>query len=120
MPTYDYECSACGHRFDELQSFSDPVLTKCPKCKKNKLVRLFGGGGAVIFKGTGFYETDYRRAGQAANNGETAEAPKTDKTDKTEAKAETKTETKSESAPAPKPESNGKSGGKGGGGKKNK
>jgi putative FmdB family regulatory protein len=64
MPTYDYECSACGHRFDELQSFNDPVLTKCPKCKKNKLERLFGGGGAIIFKGGGFYETDYppRRA----------------------------------------------------------
>ena len=61
MPTYEYECKACGHRFDELQKFSDPVLTKCPACKKNKLDRLFGGGGAIIFKGSGFYETDYRR-----------------------------------------------------------
>ncbi len=92
MPTYDYECTDCGHRFDELQSFSEPVLTKCPKCKKNKLVRLFGGGGAVIFKGTGFYETDYRRAGDKP---EAAEAPKTD------TKAEAKPETKAESTPAP-------------------
>jgi len=69
MPTYDYECKACGHEFDELQSFSDPVLTKCPKCKKNKLERLFGGGGAIIFKGTGFYETDYRRPGEAKADG---------------------------------------------------
>ena len=61
MPTYDYECNGCGHRFEELQSFSDPVLSKCPKCKKNKLNRLFGGGGAIIFKGSGFYETDYRK-----------------------------------------------------------
>lgn len=61
MPTYDYKCGACKHEFEELQSFSEPALTKCPKCKKNKLERLFGGGGAIIFKGSGFYETDYRK-----------------------------------------------------------
>jgi putative FmdB family regulatory protein len=61
MPTYDYACSNCGHRFEELQSFSEPPLKKCPACKKNKLERLFGGGGAIIFKGSGFYETDYRK-----------------------------------------------------------
>ncbi|MCS6863674.1 MAG: zinc ribbon domain-containing protein [Gemmataceae bacterium] len=65
MPTYDYRCNACHYTFDELQSFSEPPLTQCPKCKKHKLERLFGGGGAIIFKGSGFYETDYRRAGQA-------------------------------------------------------
>lgn len=64
MPTYDYECAACGHRFDELQSFSAPPLKTCPRCGQDTLVRLFGGGAAVIFKGSGFYETDYRRAGQ--------------------------------------------------------
>jgi putative FmdB family regulatory protein len=68
MPTYDYECRACGHQFDELQSFSEPPLTKCPACKKNKLERLFGGGGAIIFKGSGFYETDYRRAGETKSD----------------------------------------------------
>lgn len=66
MPTYDYRCTACGHTFDELQGFNEAPLTKCPECKKNKLERLFGGGGAIIFKGTGFYETDYRRAGAGA------------------------------------------------------
>src|SRR6476659_2277391 len=71
MPTYDYKCQACGHAFEELQSFSAPVLTKCPACKKNKLERLFGGGGAIIFKGSGFYETDYRRAGDAKAKGQT-------------------------------------------------
>ena len=114
MPTYDYECTACGHRFDELQSFSAPVLTKCPKCKKNKLQRLFGGGGAIIFKGGGFYETDYRRAGEKADKAEASEAAKP------ETKTETKSETKPESTPAPeangttKPagKSEGKSGGK--------
>ena len=62
MPTYDYECDACGHAFEEWQSFKDNPLTKCPQCKKKKLRRLFGGGAAIIFKGSGFYETDYRRA----------------------------------------------------------
>jgi putative FmdB family regulatory protein len=60
VPTYEYECDACHHRFDELQSFSDPPLKTCPECKKNKLRRLFGTGAAVLFKGSGFYETDYR------------------------------------------------------------
>src|SRR5262249_53544234 len=60
MPTYDYVCEACDHRFEEFQSMSEPVLTKCPECKKKKLRRLFGTGAAVLFKGSGFYETDYR------------------------------------------------------------
>ena len=60
MPTYGYECDACGHTFDEFQSMSEPALTKCPECGKKKLRRLFGTGAAVIFKGSGFYETDYR------------------------------------------------------------
>jgi len=60
MPTYEYQCDACGHAFDELQSFSEPPLTKCPQCGKKKLRRLFGTGAAVLFKGSGFYETDYR------------------------------------------------------------
>ena len=60
MPTYEYLCEACGHTFDELQSFSDEPLKKCPACKKNKLQRVFGTGAAILFKGSGFYETDYR------------------------------------------------------------
>jgi putative FmdB family regulatory protein len=60
MPTYQYVCDACDHSFDEFQYFSDPVLTKCPSCKKKKLRRAFGTGAAVLFKGSGFYETDYR------------------------------------------------------------
>ena len=60
MPTYEYECEACGHHFDEFQSMSEEPLTKCPKCGKKKLRRLFGTGSAVLFKGSGFYETDYR------------------------------------------------------------
>jgi putative FmdB family regulatory protein len=60
MPTYEYECSACHHRLEELQSFSDKPLKKCPNCKKNKLQRLIGTGAAILFKGAGFYQTDYR------------------------------------------------------------
>jgi putative FmdB family regulatory protein len=60
MPTYEYECDACGHEFEEFQSMSDELLVKCPKCGKKKLRRLFGTGAAVLFKGSGFYETDYR------------------------------------------------------------
>ncbi len=70
MPNYDYECSACGHVFEEFQSMTDAKLTKCPKCGKNKLSRLIGGGSGMIFKGTGFYQTDYK------NKPAPSEAPK--------------------------------------------
>ncbi|MFN9986220.1 MAG: FmdB family zinc ribbon protein, partial [Pirellula sp.] len=60
MPTYDYECDACGHTFELFQSISADPETKCPKCKKLKLRRLIGTGAAVMFKGSGFYQTDYR------------------------------------------------------------
>ena len=61
MPNYDYECSACGHTFEEFQTMTDKKLTKCPKCGKQKLARLIGGGSGMIFKGTGFYQTDYKK-----------------------------------------------------------
>jgi putative FmdB family regulatory protein len=60
MPTYEYQCDACQHNFDEFQSMSEPALKKCPQCKKSKLRRVFGTGAAILFKGSGFYETDYR------------------------------------------------------------
>ena len=61
MPTYQYECSACGHEFEELQSMTDAKLRRCPKCGKKKLDRLIGSGAGMIFKGSGFYETDYKK-----------------------------------------------------------
>src|SRR5438067_13477739 len=60
MPTYDYECDACGHKFEEYQSMTAKLLKKCPACGKPKLRRLIGTGAAIIFKGSGFYQTDYR------------------------------------------------------------
>ena len=60
MPTYDYKCDACEHAFELFQSMSEPVKRKCPQCGRPKLRRLFGTGAAVVFKGSGFYQTDYR------------------------------------------------------------
>ena len=60
MPTYDYECSACEHKFEKFQSITAPAIRKCPACGKLKVNWLIGTGGAVIFKGNGFYHTDYR------------------------------------------------------------
>src|SRR5438105_5310814 len=60
MPTYEYQCEACGNRFEKFQSITAAPIKKCPKCGKKKVKRLMGRGGAIIFKGSGFYTTDYR------------------------------------------------------------
>jgi len=59
MPTYEYQCTSCGHRFEQLQSIKDRPLKKCPRCS-GAVERLVSGGGGFILKGTGFYATDYR------------------------------------------------------------
>lgn len=61
MPTYEYECSNCGYKFDILQKMSDALLVNCPKCHQKKLKRLISAGAGIIFKGSGFYATDYRK-----------------------------------------------------------
>jgi putative FmdB family regulatory protein len=80
MPTYEYACSKCGHHFDQFQSMRDEPLRKRPKCGKLALKRLIGGGAGLIFKGSGFYITDYRKPGQTrpSEGGESkpADAPK--------------------------------------------
>ena len=60
MPTYEYCCEACGHRFEQYQAITASPLKKCPACDKRALQRLMGTGGGIIFKGSGFYQTDYR------------------------------------------------------------
>ena len=60
MPTYDYECDACHHKFELYQGINDDKKKKCPECGKNKAERIISAGGGIIFKGSGFYQTDYR------------------------------------------------------------
>ena len=60
MPTYDYQCNACEHTFEKFQSITARPIRKCPKCGKRTVKRLIGTGAGIIFKGSGFYQTDYR------------------------------------------------------------
>ena len=92
MPTYEYECQACGHTFEKFQSMTDKQIRTCPECKKRKVQRLVGAGAGIIFKGSGFYETDYKRKDAPKDSGK-SEA-------KSAAKSDTKSETKSDSASA--------------------
>ena len=62
MPTYEYECQKCGHQFELFQSIKEAPKKTCPECK-GRVKRLLGTGAGIIFKGTGFYSTDYRKAG---------------------------------------------------------
>lgn len=66
MPTYDYECRECGHRFELFQSITEPEVRKCPVCNKMKVRRLIGAGSGLIFRGSGFYCTDYREGSSSA------------------------------------------------------
>jgi putative FmdB family regulatory protein len=118
MPLYEYRCDVCGHLFEVIRKFSDPPLASCPKC--NGVVTKLASSPAIHFKGSGWYITDYARAGKsdgdkpAADKGEGAgsssetasESKGESKADsKTDAKAESKTQTKTESKAEPKPDS---------------
>jgi putative FmdB family regulatory protein len=107
MPTYDYHCDACGHDFELFQSIKDPVKRTCPECKKQKLRRLFGTGAAVVFKGSGFYQTDYRSDSyKKAAEKEKPAADKSADSKKSESKSESKGESKQESKTRSKEKSN--------------
>jgi putative FmdB family regulatory protein len=99
MPTYEYVCRNCGHTMEEFQSMAEDPLTRCPECGTDNLARIMGTGGAIIFKGSGFYQTDYRKTGgSSAGDGAKREKDKKD-TAKKEAEgrpAETKSEGKKE------------------------
>jgi putative FmdB family regulatory protein len=115
MPTYDYVCDACGDKFELFQGINDPLKRKCTKCGKQKLRRLIGAGAAIMFKGSGFYQTDYRsdnyKKSAAADRppsessggdksadkagGDQSSAAKSDS-----AKSESKSESKAESKPS--------------------
>jgi len=95
MPTYEYACEKCGHQFDEFQSITAKPLRKCPECGKLALRRLIGTGAGIIFKGSGFYETDYR----SESYKKAAQKDKGGSSTKSSGKKEKKTESKS-AAPA--------------------
>lgn len=112
MPTYEYQCDACDHNFDEFQSFSEKPLKKCPKCGKPKLRRMFGTGAAILFKGSGFYKTDYRsesyksaakaeqaQAKPAESKSEATDAGKSAKPSDTNGTAGTGSKSKANSSP---------------------
>lgn len=87
MPTYEYICRNCGHEFEVFQSMSDSPKRKCPECGKNALERKIGTGAAVLFKGSGFYQTDYRSESykkSAEAEKKPAETAKADSTPKPE------------------------------------
>lgn len=95
MPTYEYACDRCQHRFEEFQSITAKPLKKCPRCGKNTLKRLIGTGAGMIFKGSGFYTTDYRSESyKKAAEAEKPAAPKS------EASADAKSTEKAGSKPA--------------------
>ena len=83
MPTYEYLCGACEHSFEQFQSITAKTLRKCPACGQPKLKRLIGTGAGVIFKGSGFYETDYRS--ESYKKGEKAEKDAASKSDSNKA-----------------------------------
>ena len=103
MPTYEYACENCGHQFEQFQSITARPLRKCPNCGKLSLQRLIGAGAGIIFKGSGFYETDYRsesykKAAESEKKSttKTSTEKKPEKSEKksTETKPAAKTETK--------------------------
>ena len=73
MPTYEYQCEACNHRFEKFQSITSAPIKKCPECGKSKVRRLIGTGAGLLFKGSGFYITDYRN--ESYNKAAKADAP---------------------------------------------
>jgi putative FmdB family regulatory protein len=103
MPTYEYKCEACGHEFERFQPITSKPIRKCPKCGRSKVKRLLGTGAGLIFKGSGFYITDYRS--EQYKSAAKAEGASSDKpAEKSETKPATEkpaAKTKSDPATAP-------------------
>ena len=100
MPTYEYLCEKCDHEFEQFQSITARSLRRCPNCKQNGLKRLIGSGSGIIFKGSGFYQTDYR-----TENYKQAQKKEKSKSDTKKEKAQAKTKSKDASDSKPKAES---------------
>ena len=99
MPTYQYQCKKCGNELEELQSMTEPPLVQCPKCKTDSLIRVMGGAGGFIFKGSGFYQTDYKKDSKKQSKKEEKPADK-----KEEKKGREEKEEKKEGKKDKKPE----------------
>jgi putative FmdB family regulatory protein len=102
MPTYEYACESCGHEFEEFQSITARPLKKCPRCRKPKLRRLIGTGAGVIFKGSGFYQTDYRSESYKKAAEAEKSAGSSSKTDGDSKKADSKQKQAATDKPASK------------------
>ena len=104
MPTYDYECQAGGHAWELFQSMKDDPVKSCPKCKKRKAKRLMGLGAGLIFKGSGFYETDYKRAGSGKkeSGGDSGESQSSSAESKGTEKKSSGSDAKTKKEPTPK------------------
>jgi putative FmdB family regulatory protein len=116
MPTYEYRCEACKHEFEVFQSMSAKPVKVCPKCRKRRVKKLISKGGGLIFKGSGFYLTDYARSKEGAAKSETTApaetAAKDNKPDATGPAENTHTKDaalKKEATPAKEPEKASKS-----------
>ena len=95
MPTYEYRCSGCGHHFEKFQSMTAAPISRCPQCGKKKVQRLIGTGAGVIFKGSGFYITDYRDSSYKDKAKADAGATESKAESKADSKSQTKAETNS-------------------------
>jgi len=106
MPTYEYECEKCKHKFEVFQSMTEPPRKRCPKCR-GKVRRLVGGGAGIVFKGTGFYQTDYRSTSyKEQKRRESGEPAKEQKRKESGGPTQPKGESKSrDPKPGPSPES---------------
>jgi len=102
MPTYEYRCDACEHTWDEFQPITSKPTKKCPQCRKAKAKRLISAGGGLIFKGSGFYLTDYRSDSykKAADADAKSSAPPTDSKPSSSEKSESKPGSASKSSDA--------------------
>lgn len=98
MPTYEYRCKSCGHEFEEFQTMSSDPLTICPKCAKPTLRRLMSSGVGLVFKGSGFYVTDYKKSKTSSSSSRKLKS-------KPDSKSESKPDSKQESQPDSKQES---------------
>ena len=97
MPTYEYECQNCDHRFDILQRITADRLTTCPECKQDTLKRLIGGGSGIIFKGSGFYSTDNRTGGAGSSgSSSSSDSSKSDSSSSDSSKGKSDSKSKSE------------------------